>query len=112
MLTTANFPDVMIPAFTRRRTAGLLFFPLVVFGVFVLINVSERNENKYRGSSEKFPRTFREISSEVPRIFPAPRYPCPLPQNRHYRRMRGGGEECGGGSDGLHLVVGFDVLGD
>eukprot|EP00904_Undaria_pinnatifida_P002813 jgi/Undpi1/12532/HiC_scaffold_6.g02201.m1 len=38
MLTTANFPDVMIPAFTRRRTAGLLFFPLVVFGVFVLIN--------------------------------------------------------------------------
>ena len=40
MLTTANFPDVMIPAFTRRRTVGLIFFPLVVLGVFVLMNVS------------------------------------------------------------------------
>ena len=42
MLTTANFPDVMIPAFTKRRTAGLIFFPVVVLGVFVLMNVSGR----------------------------------------------------------------------
>ena len=40
MLTTANFPDVMVPAFTQNRGAGLLFFPVVVFGVFVLMNVS------------------------------------------------------------------------
>lgn len=40
MLTTANFPDVMIPAFTQHRGAGLLFFPVVTFGVFVLMNVS------------------------------------------------------------------------
>ncbi len=40
MLTTANFPDVIIPAFTQNRAAGLLFFPVVVFGVFVLMNVS------------------------------------------------------------------------
>eukprot|EP00903_Cladosiphon_okamuranus_P012927 g12070.t1 len=38
MLTTANFPDVMMPAFTQNRGAGLLFFPVVVFGVFILMN--------------------------------------------------------------------------
>lgn len=40
MLTTANFPDVMIPAFIKHRAVGLVFFPAVVVGVFVLMNVS------------------------------------------------------------------------
>ncbi|CAM9172126.1 unnamed protein product [Ectocarpus fasciculatus] len=38
MLTTANFPDVLVPAYTRNRAAGLVFFPAVVLGVFVLMN--------------------------------------------------------------------------
>ncbi|CAN0283189.1 unnamed protein product [Ectocarpus sp. 4 AP-2014] len=38
MLTTANFPDVVVPAYTRNRAACLVFFPAVVLGVFVLMN--------------------------------------------------------------------------
>ncbi|CAM9538707.1 unnamed protein product [Ectocarpus sp. 12 AP-2014] len=38
MLSTANFPDVLVPAYTRNRAASLLFFPVVAVGVFVLMN--------------------------------------------------------------------------
>ncbi|CAM9350214.1 unnamed protein product, partial [Hapterophycus canaliculatus] len=54
MLTTANFPDVMIPAFSVNRTAGAVFFPAVVFGVFVLMNfLLASTYDKYSHSHEE-----------------------------------------------------------
>ena len=38
LLTTANFPDVMMPAYTQCRAAALFFAGFVIFGVFFLLN--------------------------------------------------------------------------
>ena len=38
LLTTANFPDVMMPAYTQCRAAALFFAGFVMFGVFFLMN--------------------------------------------------------------------------
>ncbi|OQR85014.1 Two-pore ion channel [Achlya hypogyna] len=39
LLTTANFPDVFMPAYTERRASILFFAVFVVFGLFFLLNV-------------------------------------------------------------------------
>ena len=38
LLTTANFPDVMMPAYTQCREAALFFAAFVMLGVFFLMN--------------------------------------------------------------------------
>jgi len=38
LLTTANFPKVMMPAYTRNRGYALFFVPYVCFGIFFLLN--------------------------------------------------------------------------
>ncbi|CAM9833597.1 unnamed protein product, partial [Choristocarpus tenellus] len=40
MLTTANFPDLIVPHFTLHRSSALFIFPVVIIGVFFLMNVS------------------------------------------------------------------------
>lgn len=39
LITTANFPDVMMPAYKENRATFLFFFAFVGMGVFLLVNV-------------------------------------------------------------------------
>eukprot|EP00935_MAST-01C_sp_MAST-1C-sp1_P001596 g1596.t1 len=39
LLSTANFPDVMMPAYSRNRFAGVFFATFVIVGIFILINI-------------------------------------------------------------------------
>ena len=38
LLTTANFPDVMMPAYAAHRAAAIFFLAFVSLGVFFLMN--------------------------------------------------------------------------
>lgn len=39
LLTTANFPDVMLPAFERSRAAVFFFLTFIMVGMFFLVNI-------------------------------------------------------------------------
>jgi len=39
LLTTANFPDIMMPAYTENRSSALFFIFFLCFGLFFLMNV-------------------------------------------------------------------------
>jgi hypothetical protein len=39
LLTTANFPDVMLPAYNARRSSSIFFILFLVIGLYFLLNV-------------------------------------------------------------------------
>lgn len=39
LLTTANFPDVMLPAWETERTSSILFLVYLVIVLFVMLNL-------------------------------------------------------------------------
>jgi hypothetical protein len=39
LLTTANFPDVMIPGYASNKMTMLFFCSFVIIGAFVLLNI-------------------------------------------------------------------------
>ena len=39
LLTTSNFPDVMLPSYNERRIDGAFFILYLVIGLFLLMNL-------------------------------------------------------------------------
>lgn len=55
LLTTANFPDIMIPVYSKNRLTCLFFIFFLCFGVFFLLNVILAIiYNSFRHSEEQF----------------------------------------------------------
>ncbi len=39
LLTTANFPDIMLPAYEQSRIYALFFISYLLFGLFLILNL-------------------------------------------------------------------------
>ncbi|KAH9107046.1 hypothetical protein AeMF1_017504 [Aphanomyces euteiches] len=95
LLTTANFPDVMMPAYTRNRAYGLFFVVFVAFGLFFMMNlilaqvfsnfqhIASMEETQRAKNREMFLTEAFELLVAVQSARNAtPTSPQPLPQER------------------------------
>jgi hypothetical protein len=39
LLTTSNFPDIMLPAYEKNKFTGLFFISYLIIGLFFLMNL-------------------------------------------------------------------------
>lgn len=79
LMTTANFPDVMMPAYRENRLAVLFFLVFIMLGVFFLINlltavvfnaykrqVDENKRQRRQRQSDNLKAAFELLCTEVP----------------------------------------------